>query len=663
MISTQTPFTPYTDLDGSPIDAGYVYFGVANQNPETSPLTVYWDSSGLIPAAQPVRTLAGFPANNGRPAHIYSATDYSITVKDRYGRLVYYSATSAEYSNDFTLQQSIAAVFTDLADGSNIAKGDALIAFKQSSAAGVLTGATAKTVHTKLQDFVSVKDFGAVGDGVADDTAAFQAALNAVGARPFDGALYIPASKYKITSTLTVPDRVSIFGEGGMASTIQAYSCDGLTFNAPNSEGETFFYEDFSIEGMAGSNYTAINSPIGGGIKYGLHFNRLRLRNMNAGINLANNLHCSITNCSFTKMNQPVALGDVSTFTKITANTMICEGGDDWSSSGAKRGIYVPGGSNCEATKISENFIYGFARAIELGTTTDVQITNNGLDACTEYGIYFQAVQHNFNIKDNFIELLGTSAVAGIYGLPLGSGEYLSQINIEGNSFTELGGATVATIGILMNTTVDTYQWHLRIVGNVFNSMKTHDIKLNLPGQVYVANNRMMSTSPTYSLWIGGTASPPVLVENNWLKKDVWLDVAGDLDTSKVTLRRNAINDTWTAPSGTWVPADASGAGLVLTVTSATYQKEGRLVTCSLDITWPATADATGARISLPYQPIAAFGGALGYSTVGTISTLVMSSVAANFILYDAAGVQRTNAAMSGKRIQASFTYLTNSRL
>lgn len=55
----------------------------------------------------------------------------------------------------------------------------------------------------------NVKDFGAAGDGVANDTAAIQLALNS-GA----SSVFIPAGEYLVSSQLTVPNYVTVFGEG-----------------------------------------------------------------------------------------------------------------------------------------------------------------------------------------------------------------------------------------------------------------------------------------------------------------------------------------------------------------------------------------------------------------------------------------------------------------
>ena len=62
------------------------------------------------------------------------------------------------------------------------------------------TGAVQRTVESKLQDMVSVKDFGAVGDGVADDTAAIQASIDAGEGR----TVLIPKGTYLISSTLNI---------------------------------------------------------------------------------------------------------------------------------------------------------------------------------------------------------------------------------------------------------------------------------------------------------------------------------------------------------------------------------------------------------------------------------------------------------------------------
>jgi hypothetical protein len=51
---------------------------------------------------------------------------------------------------------------------------------------------------------INVKDYGAVGDGIADDTNAIQAAINTAMASPYKVIMYIPAGIYKLTNVLTV---------------------------------------------------------------------------------------------------------------------------------------------------------------------------------------------------------------------------------------------------------------------------------------------------------------------------------------------------------------------------------------------------------------------------------------------------------------------------
>jgi hypothetical protein len=76
------------------------------------------------------------------------------------------------------------------------------------------TGAVATTVQEKLRETVSVKDFGAVGDGVTDDTAAIQAAIDYQYGQGGGEVLLQPIT-YVVSATLDVPQRVTLRGQGG----------------------------------------------------------------------------------------------------------------------------------------------------------------------------------------------------------------------------------------------------------------------------------------------------------------------------------------------------------------------------------------------------------------------------------------------------------------
>jgi hypothetical protein len=102
---------------------------------------------------------------------------------------------------------SDSALRTDLANATAVSAGSRLSGFRQTG-----TSATARTVDDKLKETISVKDFGATGDGSTDDTAAIAAAIAAT---PINGLLIFPSpGTYRTTSTLLIQKNISIQMQG-----------------------------------------------------------------------------------------------------------------------------------------------------------------------------------------------------------------------------------------------------------------------------------------------------------------------------------------------------------------------------------------------------------------------------------------------------------------
>jgi len=75
------------------------------------------------------------------------------------------------------------------------------------------TNSVTTNVEAKLAQTVSVTDFGAVGDGVTDDTAAIQAAIDAVQLAK-GGTVLVPAGSYVCSDTIVLKQGVNLVGQG-----------------------------------------------------------------------------------------------------------------------------------------------------------------------------------------------------------------------------------------------------------------------------------------------------------------------------------------------------------------------------------------------------------------------------------------------------------------
>lgn len=94
MLRISNPVPIYLDGQGGLLDNGQIWVGVANQDPETHPIQVFWDQALTIPAVQPLRTLAGTIRNGATPAYAYAAEDdFSMRISDGNGAQIYYASS------------------------------------------------------------------------------------------------------------------------------------------------------------------------------------------------------------------------------------------------------------------------------------------------------------------------------------------------------------------------------------------------------------------------------------------------------------------------------------------------------------------------------------------------------------------------------------------
>jgi hypothetical protein len=406
--------------------------------------------------------------------------------------------------------------------------------------------------------YVNVQDFGAVGDDSTDDTLAIQAAIDSVQGSTYGGVVYIPAGIYKITTALNITSKkVSMLGEGGEASRISALSCNGINFTSAAYDGGNCFFQDFALIGRAGSdpNYAAVQSilPAGGtsGVESrdGLHFHRLTIKDWNQGFIISDTWEWSVTECKISKVNNPFYFGTYNMVGRVTSNWITWENGDSHGGSLNATSYAIDiYGAVCEGLQIVGNHIFGFKRTLNVPLAIYIVFQNNDV-AFDEFGINVSSVSNGFWITGNYFNTRANNAIC-IKGQPLGT-EGDSLVVVSNNHFIQNPGLT-GCIGIDLNSDVAQYQWHWRIVNNLFNSFvsgatvpeTSYDIRSQNSGGLVIEGNRCRSTALTYNISVTNVfSSDPVYIRNNNCKTGIEL-TASDVANGDVILTDNQVNNS-----------------------------------------------------------------------------------------------------------------------
>jgi hypothetical protein len=231
------------------------------------------------------------------------------------------------------------------------------------------TGAVTTTVAQKLYETVSVKDFGAVGDGVTDDTAAIQAAIDSA-TRP---DVFFPAGTYKVTGITIDKNWVTLRGASENASRLYCNTTNADFITIDNAEHTVIENLDFSTTAYA-ARY-AVNGTYAPTTR----LTNLTMRELQYGIRLSSTWNSMLQNIrAFTIQQVGILLTQANDCALIACTTTGIN-----TVNAAHRGIQL---DSSHAVNITGGAIEDYYHAIYLaGSTVDYSgyvESNKGEDFC-----------------------------------------------------------------------------------------------------------------------------------------------------------------------------------------------------------------------------------------------------------------------------------------
>jgi hypothetical protein len=220
MTAITAPLPQFFERNGAPLQNGFIYIGSASSNPETAPVSVYWDAGLTQPASQPIRTIGGFPVRGGNPSNLFVNGDYSLTVRDAARSLV------------LTRPQSV---------------GVDLALFKASGA-----GAVTQSVTARLEKIVYADDYGTLVQALA--------AASAAGG---GGVWLTPGKRYTLTTRLTIPSRCGLISDGSAEIYAPAANFSNTSLTGKYLANSCVL----DLSGLTSSPFTPADSPFVVGVR------------------------------------------------------------------------------------------------------------------------------------------------------------------------------------------------------------------------------------------------------------------------------------------------------------------------------------------------------------------------------------------------------------